>query len=173
MVIYDQQYSPFFFNRDTSLYIPAESVYAVLEIKQELKKEYIEYAGKKAKSVRVLHRTSAPVPYVEGTFKCKPLHRIVAGVLALTSTWKNPFGSGFTSAIKKLKPKEQIDIGCILEHGAFEIKYKSNCDHKIRIIPKDRALIFFFLQLLSKLQGMGTCPAIEIGSYSKYVFDDK
>ena len=59
MVIYDQQYSPFLFNRDTSLFIPAESVYAVLEIKQDLNKKHIEYAGRKASSVRLLHRTSA------------------------------------------------------------------------------------------------------------------
>ena len=143
-----------------------------LLIKQDLKKTHIEYAGRKASSVRLLHRTSAPVPYVEGKLKCKPLHEIVAGILTLTSTWKNPFGSAFISAINKLKPEGRINIGCVLEQGAFEIKYESNGNHKTKIIPKDKALIFFFLKLLSKLQSIGTCPAIEIGSYSKYVFDE-
>jgi len=173
MIIYDQQYSPFLFNRDTSLFIPAESVYAVLEIKQDLNKTHIEYAGRKASSVRLLYRTSAPVPYVEGKLKCKPLHEIIAGILTLTSSWKDPFGRGFISAIKKSKPEERIDIGCVLEQGAFEIKYESDGNEKSNIIPKDKALIFFFLKLLSKLQSIGTCPAIEIGSYSKYIFDDK
>lgn len=173
MVIYDQQYSPFLFNRNTSLFIPAESVYAVVEIKQDLNKTHIEYAGRKACSVRLLNRTSAPVPYVEGILKCKPLHKIIAGILTLTSTWKDPFGKGFISAIKNLELEERIDIGCVLEKGAFEIKYESDGNEKIRIIPKDKALIFFFLKLLSKLQNIGTCPAIEIGAYSKYVFDDE
>ena len=63
VVIYDQQYSPFVFNQDSVIYIPAESVYAVFEVKKELNKEYIEYAEKKAGSVRSLHRTSAPIPH--------------------------------------------------------------------------------------------------------------
>ena len=42
VVIYDQQYTPFAFKQDSVIYIPAESVYAIFEVKQELNKEYIE-----------------------------------------------------------------------------------------------------------------------------------
>jgi hypothetical protein len=38
LVVYDRQYSPLLFNRDGILYVPAESVYAVLEVKQQLDK---------------------------------------------------------------------------------------------------------------------------------------
>ena len=47
IVIFDRHYSPFLFNQDGALYVPAESVYAVIEVKQDLNKEQIEYAGSK------------------------------------------------------------------------------------------------------------------------------
>jgi hypothetical protein len=31
VVVYDRQYSPFLFNQDNAMYVPAESVYAVFE----------------------------------------------------------------------------------------------------------------------------------------------
>ncbi|MNN24385.1 hypothetical protein D3C81_1378170 [compost metagenome] len=65
-VIYDQQYTPFVFNQDGAVYIPAESVYAIFEVKPELNKNYIEYAGQKTKSVRQLIRTSAPIHHAGG-----------------------------------------------------------------------------------------------------------
>ena len=51
LVIYDAQYSYLVFHQGDTKLIPAESVYAVFEVKQELNKEYIEAAGEKAKSV--------------------------------------------------------------------------------------------------------------------------
>ena len=36
VVIYDRQYSPFLFNQDNALYIPAESVYAAFEVRQSV-----------------------------------------------------------------------------------------------------------------------------------------
>lgn len=50
IVLYDAQYSYLAFNQNGILYIPAESVYAVFEIKQNLKKTNMEYAGKKQKA---------------------------------------------------------------------------------------------------------------------------
>lgn len=60
-VVYDRQYCPLFFEVDGARFIPAESVYAVFEVKQELNAVQVEYAGKKAASVRRLHRTNMPV----------------------------------------------------------------------------------------------------------------
>ena len=51
LVLYDEQYSYLAFNQNGILYIPAESVYAVFEVKQELTKAHMEYAGKRAESV--------------------------------------------------------------------------------------------------------------------------
>src|SRR4051812_29054746 len=47
VVIYDSQFSPRLLNEPGVLYIPSESVYAVFEVKQDLDKAHLEYAGKK------------------------------------------------------------------------------------------------------------------------------
>lgn len=68
IVIHDRQYSPFLFNHAGALYIPAESAYAVLEVKQNLTAGHIEYAGKKIKSVRDLYRTNAAITHAGGKY---------------------------------------------------------------------------------------------------------
>ena len=45
VIILDQQYSPLLFESGDQKYFPAESVYAVLEVKQVLNKENLEYAA--------------------------------------------------------------------------------------------------------------------------------
>lgn len=62
VVVYDCQYSPLLFQDEAGLYIPAESVYATFDVKQEFSKEHVEYAGGKVASVRALDRTSAEIP---------------------------------------------------------------------------------------------------------------
>ena len=57
IIVYDRRYTPLVFNQNGTIYIPAESVYAVLEAKQDLTRANIIYAGKKAASVRRLRRT--------------------------------------------------------------------------------------------------------------------
>lgn len=66
VVIYDRQYTPFIFNDGGAIYVPAESVYAVFEVKQTLNKENLEYAAEKAESVRNLHRTSTSIIHAGG-----------------------------------------------------------------------------------------------------------
>ncbi len=61
IVIYDRHYSPFILKQGGSTYIPAESVYAVIEVKPTLNKKNVEYASKKANSVRILKRTTATI----------------------------------------------------------------------------------------------------------------
>src|SRR5690242_12125759 len=56
IVIYDRQYSPFILHQNGVAFIPAECVYAVLEVKQTLSRKNIQYAQNKAASVRRLCR---------------------------------------------------------------------------------------------------------------------
>lgn len=72
IVICDRQYTPFVFTFKETLVVPAESVYAVFECKQEISSENVEYAKNAARSVRVLHRTSLPIPHAGGTYPAKP-----------------------------------------------------------------------------------------------------
>src|SRR5687768_17037965 len=59
IVIHDRQFCPVLLDTAGGVHIPAESVYAVLEVKQDITKGQIEYAGEKIASVRRLRRTGA------------------------------------------------------------------------------------------------------------------
>jgi hypothetical protein len=166
IVIFDRQYSPFLFNQNGALYIPAESVYGIIEVKQDLNKENIEYAGSKASSVRRLHRTSAPIPHVGGVYPPKPHFEILAGILCLGSTWNPPLGVSLESAIEGISPQERINLGCALQYGAFEVTYPDESKPIISKSGKEDSLIFFFLHLLSSLQKLGTAPALDIAVYA-------
>ena len=165
VVIYDSQYSYFVFKHEQVLYVPSESVYAVIEIKQDLTKSHLEYAGDKAASVRKLRRTSAEIPFVAGKYKPKPLHNILAGIITIESTWSDPLGDTLRKNIRNMKDECKLDFGCALKHGAFWVDY----DPKLTIKKSapDESLLFFFLQLLMRLQSIGTVPAIDIGEYAK------
>ena len=165
VVIYDRQYSPFLYNQANQRYIPAESVYAVLEVKQDLSREHVRYAGQKAASVRRLHRTSAPVPHVEGIASPRSLPRIIAGILTYQSSWAPPFGDPFRDALAGLGADEQLDIGCALIHGAFEVDYAGGGNIDLQIIDGSRSLLQFLMRLLKQLQALATAPAIDYEAY--------
>lgn len=167
VVIYDRQYSPFLFNQDNAKYVPAESVYAAFEVKQKLNAAHIRYAGEKAASVRRLRRTSAPIPHAGGTFAPKDPPRILAGILSLDSEWSPPFGVPFHQAVEELGSEEQIDLGCALRCGGFEVCYRPEVPAEIITGGKDTALIFFFLKLLGRLQESATVVALDFSIYGK------
>lgn len=167
LVIYDQQYSPFVFNQDGAIYIPAESVYAVFEIKQELNKFNFEYATDKIKSVRLLNRTSAPIVQASGRIDNprKPFN-IIGGILTLTTSWVDIFGEPFQNCIESTDDNSKIDMGCCLEKGSFIIKYESE-SYSFETSSEDETLIYYFLKLLTKLQELGTVPALDINAYGR------
>ncbi len=167
IVIFDRQYSPFLFNQNGAMYVPAESVYGVIEVKQDLNKEAIEYGGSKAASVRRLHRTSAPIPHAGGMYPPKKPFEILAGIVTLGSTWDNPLGPNLESTIAGLSPQHRIDLGCALQFGAFKVTYPDKAKPVIEKSEEEDSLIFFFLQLLFRLQQLGTAPALNIAEYAK------
>src|SRR2546426_9115632 len=61
VIIHDAHYCPLFLHEEGTCFVPAESVYAVFEAKQELDAAYVKAAGAKAASVRRLFRTTAPI----------------------------------------------------------------------------------------------------------------
>ena len=169
IVIYDRQYCPLLFNQDGAIYVPAESVYAVLEVKQTLNKKHIAYAGGKVASVRKLHRTSTTIPHAGGIFAPKPPHRILAGILTLDSDWNPGLGMALTNALSALPEFEQLDLGCSLQCGSFESIFKDGNFSGIKSSDKETALVFFFMRLLHRLQQLATVPAIDLEAYSKHL----
>lgn len=173
IVIYDVQYSYFVFKHEQVIYIPAESVYAVIEVKQNLNKAHLDYAGEKAASVRRLKRTSIEVPFVGGLYRPKPLHKIIAGIITIESDWKDPLGESLRNNLKDLEDGHSIEFGCAIKHGSFWVHYLPQ--FRIHRSASDESLLFFFLELLKSLQAVGTVPAIDINEYAKVLhsFDDK
>jgi len=167
IVVFDRQYTPFLFNEDDAVYIPAEGVYAVFEAKQELDATLIGYAGGKARSVRRLKRTSAPIPHAGGKFKAKNPPRILAGVLALDSGWaKGRWIASAKTALSGLSADEQLDLACVLREGTATVRYAKK---GASLITSTESLNFLFLSLLAKLQEMGTVPAIDFSAYQKAI----
>lgn len=165
VVIFDQQYSPQIFVRDGTNYVPAESVYAVFEAKQDLSKEQISYAAGKIASVRRLERTSANIPTADGVWDPRPLPRILGGILTLSSSWSPPFGESFVSALPGwANDQSRLDLGCAAGSGAFEVP---GDEAGLNVWPaREDALVWFVTRLLARLQAMATVPAIDIARWA-------
>jgi uncharacterized protein DUF6602 len=148
IAIFDNLYTSPLFPHSAGLHLPAESVYAVFEVKPAFSRQWLRDAAEKAASVRSLHRTSVSVI---GRPKVTP-PPILAGLLATTSVWTAP------TFAANLRRCNELDIGCCLEHGSFDGK---------AISSPDQSLIFFLIRLLDRLRAMGTAPAIDWSAYFK------
>lgn len=172
LIVYDAFYSPLLFTVGDSTFVPAESVYAVLEVKQTLDKEHLDAAAKKAKSVRRLHRTSALIPNQFGKEIRKNLDDlpVLAGILASGSGWKLPFVDVLSKHLGGQDAIETIDFGCALEAGAFDtvrhpVTKGRGLVHVSMSIPS-RTLSYFTMRLLHRLQQLGTVGAIDYAAYA-------
>ena len=182
IVIYDAIYTPFIFNQDGFMYIPAESVYAVFEVKQDVK-GYIDYAAQKVESVRRLKRTSVEMVNSGRRTSARPLTKIIGGILTTTSSYSGT--ETVSKQLKELKGYQTLDLGCLCDTGSFHVDYKETRPDGIdqtknefieqvyesrevnEIIFSDKkvSLFTFFLQLVSYLKSIGTVPAIGINAY--------
>lgn len=163
LVVYDRQYTPFLLNHDDAVYIPAEGVYGIFEVKQTLEKDTVAYAGEKAASVRTLLRTSAPITHAGGTFTPRSPIPILAGLLCTDSRWQQP-ESHLPAVLGKVAAEERLDLLCALGTGTYECTYEKGVS--VTTAPADAALITFFLRLLARLQGIGTVPAMDYSAYT-------
>ena len=191
VVIYDAIYTPFIFKQDGFIYIPAESVYAVFEVKQDVK-GYIEYAAQKVESVRTLKRTSIGMVASGKTASARPLTKIIGGILTTTSSYSG--NDTVKVQLKKLKGLQTLDLGCFCDTGSFYVDYnetepegiaptssiednrkyirqvyESREVKEVKFSDKDVSLFTFFLQLVNYLKFIGTVPAIDINAYLKAI----
>ena len=144
--------------------IPAEAVYAVFESKQEANASYIEYAQKKAASVRRLQRTSAEVMTIDGLRRAMP-QPILAGFLAFESGWKSDVAEYLGKALVKDQGDGRLDVGCIAAYGTFGCG-GTDCQ---TTNEHDKAVTSFLLDLITKLQKIGTAPAIDMTAYAVWL----
>jgi hypothetical protein len=125
IAIFDNLDSPLLFPHSSGLHIAAESVYAVFEVKPTISRQWIRDAGEKAASVRALRRTSVPVIAGGTPRSAIPPMPIIAGLLATSSVWSpETFAGNVESALAALSSStsndQHLDLGCSLQHGAFE-----------------------------------------------------
>ena len=187
IVVYDNLYTPFIFNKDGFKYVPAESVYAVFEVKQDLEGN-IEYAADKVESVRRLQRTSIDMVSSGRVSKARLLTKIIGGILTTTNSYAKQ--ETVEENLKELKGYRTLDMGCCVSYGSFfvdydEIKidrqdysgnivanradiekvYDSRAVKKVQFSNHEVSLFTFFLQLVSYLKSIGTVGAIDVNAY--------
>lgn len=194
IVIYDNWFTPFIFSQNGFHYIPAEGVYAIFEVKPDIKgnvkeRSYIEYACEKVESVRQLKRTSTTMINSGMPMQARPLTKIVGGILTSTNSFTHNNNNNIVSHIIKHTGLKGLDIGCIADYGSFYVDYDGKEDikesdfqkryveyYQSRNIKKvifsnnKNSLVSFFLQLTRYLQqAIGTIPAIDLNAYSQAI----
>lgn len=197
VVIYDQHFTPFVFNQNGFIYIPAEGVYAVFEVKPDFegsvtvsKKEsisYFEYAGRKIESVRKLKRTSARIINAGEYKDPRALTKIIGGILTSTNSIK--LEKTINKHLSSLTGLKSMEMGCSIDYGSFYVDYDGIQDlspenvqesiikyyNERKIISvefseKEVSLVTFFLQLTHYLQQViGTVASIDLDAYAKAI----
>lgn len=176
IIVYDAQYSYFVFHHDNIVLVPAESVYAILEVKQNLNKAHMEYAAKKVRSVRELFRTSAPIKHAGGEYPPKPLHEIIGGIITTTCDWESPIQPKVAEHIYNKSKLERLDLVCSISDGTFSVEnntfledFREEINPTIKFCDKDDSLVYLLLSILKKLQDIGTVPAIDFSKYAEVI----
>ena len=169
VVIHDRQYSPFVVNYASGRFVPAESVYAVLEVKPTINAEYVKYAGAKVASVRGLHRTSLPIKHAGGEYPPKPPHRILGGIVSLDSDWTPPLGPSLHRALADVPSEGRLDFGCVVAHGVFSAKHAPHEPPAVATEASSAPLALFLLRLIAQLQGIATVPCIDVLAYAAMI----
>ena len=176
VAVYDKHYSPQWFGGASGVrFVPVESVYAVFEVKPELKKKYLLYAVDKVMSVRSLDRTSAPIVHKGGKYETAEidLRPIIGGILTVKNKWPNdtvkyldkyltsdPDNPGF------------LNIGIALDSMCFDytpILAGETVTTPRTLSADQRQLIHFASRLFRQLQAIGTVPAVDMEKYEQAI----
>ena len=154
IIIYDRHFTPFIFRGENVVYIPAEGVYAVFEVKPHFDKKNYNYAVKKLKSVKDLLRTTANFTHILGKDK-KELFKIIGGILTKEIKSINYFNN--------INTDSELSIILSLNYGIKVI------NETIEKQDKEPLLAFFLLKLIEKLRALGSVPALEVDQYLGFI----
>lgn len=163
VVVYDRHFTPVLYLQQGERLIPAEGVYAVFEVKQNLTSEHIAYASQKIASVRALKRTSAPIYHAGGTFPARALPRIVGGLLTYESNFTPAFSTTATNAIQATLGDGQLNLVCVAEEAV--VAWDGNNIMTYTNYP----IAAVYMLLIDLLQKVGSVPAIEYDAYLKHL----
>ncbi len=171
LVIYDRQFTPPIFDFSGELILPAESVYAVFEVKQVINAEYIRQALDKFASVRSMCRNGVAITNANTSepSRPKPPFPILGGILALECEWQPALGETLLANLQHVPPDQQLTIGCIAKHGWFVQKAGNGNGYDFH--PGSTATTAWLFRLITLLQDLGTVPAIDMAAYAKHLPD--
>jgi hypothetical protein len=166
IVVFDRQYSPLVFELGSRKMFPAESVYAVFEVKQTIDVDLVLYARQKVGCVRKLYRTNLPVRDLSGNPVERPLLRILGGVLSLESNWSPPFGEPFKAVLAApSEDDDDLDLGCVASRGWFQ---RPDGD-ELKVEEGTTSATAFLFHVISRLQESGTVPMIDMSAYAAHL----
>jgi hypothetical protein len=161
-LIFDAHFTPALYGKDKHLYVPAEAVYAVFEIKPSVTAAHLKYAAKKIKSLRRLERTSVSLTSHLGTNPPKPLLPIIGGLFAMNADWKGGLGQSFVDANSKLKGNRKMDLVLTAEDGFCDSLLMGRSPE---IVKGSGALIRGLFRLLNALRSKATVAAVDWEKY--------
>lgn len=166
IIVFDRQYTPFVFHQNGAKYIPAEAVYAIIECKQDISPANLKYAARKAKSVRLLRRTSVPIVHAGGTYPAKSHHNILSGLICVGGKLTVPS----KALLENLPESECLNFICSLNGTycrieSFNLWKKNVRPYKLTILMSGLSLVTFVMTLIDDLQAVGTVPAMDIKKY--------
>ena len=169
VVIYDRHFSPFILHQNGVAFIPAECVYAIIEVKQTLSRSNIRYAQKKAASVRRLHRTSLPTPHAGGVYPPRIPAKIFAGIVTLDGK----LARGNRDMLSNATDREMINFGCSLTGKVyFRLEgihpWEANTTpYQLAVSEDANELVNFFVNLVAELQKVGSVVTMDTNAYLK------
>ena len=166
LIIYDNYYSPIIFQLEGEKYIPIESVFAIFEIKPQLRKSTLTYAIKKISSVKKLERTSNSINTINGRTKFDEKNKeIISGLLTTNSSWTD----SETNIRKNLaclvkSDNDEISLISSVENFTYSINYENG----ITIETDDSVfpILYLYFKLLKMLQSFGNPLPIDFDRFN-------
>lgn len=155
----------FFAIRDRPLFRP-KAFMPYSRRNKQINASLVEYARKKAESVRKLHRTSLPIPHAGGTYPPKPAIPIIGGILTFESDWSPPMGDPLQKSLGGGNELDRLELGCVAAHGYLQYN-SSTGKHDVSLGGKPATAFLF--KLISQLQFSGTVPMIDIQAYANWL----
>lgn len=162
IVIYDRHFTPVLYDQHGQRFIPAESVYAVFEAKQELTTANVTYARQKLASVRRLRRTSAPIVHAGGTLAPRALFDILGGILTYQSGFSPPLSEAALTALQMPADHGVLNLSCVADTAALLWNGRD-----LRVY-RTHSVGAFYLLLVQQLQAFGTVAPIEYDAYLRH-----
>ncbi|HJJ15399.1 MAG TPA: hypothetical protein OIM60_03130 [Clostridiaceae bacterium] len=161
IIIYDNLYSPYVMSSGSGVkYIPAEAVYAIIEVKPTITKSYLQYANDKVESVKKLKRTTRGVTVAGIRTPKRELTNILGIILAKESSISRK-----ETVKNHLKNLNNINLVCALDKYTI-LCNRNSAELEINITNDEEALLGLYFYLNNELYELGTVAGIDIRKYA-------